>query len=110
MVEKKLEQSIKTSKDRTTFIDEVFIFCALMSRTIEEVQNYTLFQFKNQFGHIMVLKDFDLYKPLETSGQITLPKGTEINHYLSGLKKAGRYDSILVGKDTFMETNDIFKL
>jgi hypothetical protein len=45
---------------------------------------------------------------LEISGQITLKKG-EIKHFLSSSKKSGRYDSILIGKESFKNTGDIFK-
>jgi hypothetical protein len=109
-LEEKLEQYYQMmAQDKTSFTDEVFIFCSLMSKTLKDIEDYTLYQFKNQFGHLMILRDFELYKPLEVSGQISFKNGGEIKHYLSGLKKSGRYDSILISKDDYMENNDIFK-
>ncbi len=108
-LEKKL-QFVKKDLDNMSFADEVFIFCSLMKKTMIEVQNYTVYQFKKQLEHLLILKDFDLYKPLEVSGQIKFQNKDTIKHYLSGSKKSGRYDSILVKKDSYVETNDIFKL
>lgn len=90
-----------------TFQDEIFTFCVLMKIGLKEVENYTLFQFKNLFEKLLTLKEFDLYKPLVVSGQITLKSG-EIKHYLYRSVKLGRYDSIKVNKDAFMQT-DVYK-
>lgn len=108
-LEKKL-LLMKKNEQTTNFSDEVFIFCSLMRKTINEIKDYTLFQFKSQFEHLMILKDYELYKPLEASGQISFKNGGEIKHYLTGSKKSNRYDSILIRKDNYLNSSDIFKL
>jgi len=84
--------------------DEMFIFCCLIGRTINEIESYTLYQFKEHFERICVFKNFEMYKPLESSGQIKLKSG-EIKHYFYHSKKGGRYDSILIPKDNFIKEN-----
>lgn len=93
-----------------TFEDQIFSFCALMRKSIDEIKNYTLFQFKSQLDRLMILKEYDIYKPLESSGAIKLQNGEEIRHYLSHIKKSGRYDSILIKKDDYVGKNSIFKV
>lgn len=97
-------------KDDITLKDEIFSFCVLMNKSIDDIKGYTVYQFKSQLERIAILKEFELYKPLEASGQIKLQQGSEIKHYLSHVKRAGRYDSILVSKDSYQETSDIFKI
>lgn len=108
-LEKKLE-FIKKDFNDISFKDEIFIFCSLMRKTLMEISNYTIFQFKAQLEHLIVLKDYDIYKPLEASGQIKFQNKNSLKHYISSIKKQGRYDSILVKKDSYVDTNDIFKL
>jgi hypothetical protein len=84
--------------------DEIFIFCCLAGRTINEIEKYTLYQFKEHFDRISVVKNYEMYRPLEASGQITLKSG-EIKHYFYHSKKRGRYDSILIPKDNFIKEN-----
>jgi hypothetical protein len=85
-----------------TFQDEVFTFCALMHKTLKEIEDYTMLQFKIQMEKLIVMKEYDIYKPLISSGQITL-KGGELKHYLYRSGKKGRYDSILIKKDEFLQ-------
>ena len=84
--------------------DQIFTFCALTKISLNEIKNYTIYQFSNLIERVMVLKEYDLYKPLVVSGQITVKDG-EIKHYLYHSRKGGRYDSIMVNPDTFMEKN-----
>lgn len=89
--------------------DQVFIFCSLLHKTIFEIEDYTIYQFKKHFERLLMLKDFDLYKPLEVGGQIKLKEGNEIKHFLSPVSDKGRYGSILVNKDSFIRNNkDMF--
>lgn len=84
--------------------DQIFTFCAVMRVPLSEVEKYSLFQFSNIFERILTLKEFDLYKPLLVSGQITLKSG-DIKHYLYHSKKGGRYDALKVDPGAFMEKN-----
>jgi hypothetical protein len=85
--------------------DQIFTFCAIMKIALSEVEKYTLYQFSNLMEKLLTLKEYDLYKPLLASGQITLKSGDDIKHFLYHSKKSGRYDSVLVGVDAFMEKN-----
>jgi hypothetical protein len=99
-----LEFINKDSSD-ITLQDQIFTLCAIMKIPLSEISNYTLFQFGNIMEKVLVLREFDLYKPLLVSGQISLKNGGEVKHYLYHSMKKGRYDSILVDKDKFMEKN-----
>jgi hypothetical protein len=84
--------------------DQIFTLCAIMKIPLSEVVNYTLFQFNNLFERILTLKEYDLYKPLLVSGQITLKSG-EIKHYLYHSRRNGRYDALFVDPEDFMKKN-----
>jgi hypothetical protein len=81
-----------------------------MQKTVDDIKDYTIYQFNSQLERLGILKEFELYKPLEASGQIKLQNGSEIKHYLSHIKKAGRYDGILISKEAYVEHSDIFKI
>jgi hypothetical protein len=102
--------SLHGNNEELTLKDKVFAFCVLMQKTVDDVKDYTVFQFNAQLERLGILKEFELYKPLEATGQIKLQHGSEIKHYLSHIKKAGRYDSILVSKEAYMEHGEIFKI
>jgi hypothetical protein len=88
--------------------DEIFTFAALLKVPINqlEIKDMTLYQLKNEIEILMRIKDYDLIKPLEVSGQIKAKNGGEIiKHYFSHIYKAGRYSSILLNKDEFMKNN-----
>lgn len=91
-LEAHLSFTLKNSTD-ITFEDEVFTFCAMMNVTMKDIENYTVYQFRQHFEKLLVLKEYDLYKPLLVSGQITLKTG-EIKPYLYHSTRGGRYDSI----------------
>jgi len=86
-----------------TLQDEIFTFCSLMKISVNNIQDYSILQFRNHFEKLINLKEFDLYKPLLVSGQIELKHG-EIKHYLYHSKKSGRYDSILTNLEDFAKT------
>jgi hypothetical protein len=88
--------------------DEIFTYCALQKMSVKELENYTIFQFKNSMEKVLVLKEFDLYKPLLVSGQIELKTG-EVKNYLYRSIKNGRYDSIKVDVDDFKKNSDVMK-
>ena len=101
-----LEESLRFANKNTdmSFQDEIFTFCSLMRIAIKDIEDYTILQFKNHFEKLLTLKEFDLYKPLLVSGQITLKSG-DVRHYLYKSKKSGRYDSILVDVEEFKQSD-----
>lgn len=108
-LEARLKSINASSDDDVDFMDEVLIFCSLLKKTIYEIEEYTLYQFKKHFERLMILEECELYKPLESAGFIKLKNG-EIKHYMSGAnKKTGRYDSILVSKEDYINNSDVFK-
>jgi hypothetical protein len=85
--------------------DQVFTFCVILKTSLSEARQYSLFQFSNLMEKLLTLKEYDLYKPLLVSGQVTLKSG-EIKHYLyHSTNKKNRYDAIFIDKDAFMEKN-----
>ena len=99
-----LEFMNMNSKD-IDFMDQVYTFCALMKQDVKRIEEYTLYQFNNIFEKVLSLKEYDLYKPLLASGQVTLKNGDDIKHYFYHSKKSGRYDSVIMSVDSFMEKN-----
>jgi hypothetical protein len=95
--------------ENMTLSDQIFSFCVLTGKNPLEIADYTIYQMQGMMERIVILMDYKLYKPLEASGQITIKGNNEIKHYLSHLGKKGRYDSILVKKDTYVEQDDLFK-
>jgi len=88
--------------------DEILVFCSLAGKTINEISDYTVFQFQAHLRRLILLEDYRIYKPLVDSGQITLKSG-EVQHYGTHIKKLGRYDNLLISKDEFVEKNaDLF--
>jgi len=107
---KELEEKLDFQrKQGASFLEEVFSFCALANKTIDDVGEYTIFQFQQHIKRLILLEDYRLYRPLEASGMIKF-KGTVVQHYLSSTKKLGRYDSILIAKDDFQKDSDVFKV
>lgn len=97
----------KTSQDKTEDEDRILVFASLLGKTINEVKNYTLYQFKHHYQRIVAIEDFRMYKPLEiSSGAAT--KGSKIKGYYSMEKQQGRYDSILLDKDKFVQDSGLF--
>ena len=99
-----LEYTNKTTSD-LTLADQIFTIAAIQKIDLKSLENYTLFQFNNLMEKVLTLKEYDLYKPLLASGQITLKNGGDVKNYFYHSKKSGRYDSILIGFDDFMGSN-----
>ena len=101
---------INKDAPNVNFADEVFTFCSMMKKTLPEIENYTIYQFRNQMEKLITLHDYDVYRPLEVSGQISI-KGGQIKHYLYNSKKSsGRYDSVLISKDEFVKKGEVFQV
>lgn len=93
--------------DRLTFEDEITLFSVMMQKSFSEIEDYTIYQFRKSLERLLLVHNFDLYSPLEVSGQIKSKDGSEIiKHYFSPLNESsGRYSSILIEKNKFLETN-----
>ena len=77
-----------------------------MGKTIFEIENYTLYQFHKHFERMILLHSYNVYGPLEISGQIKSKDGSEITkHFLTPIEKQGRYSSILIEKEKFLRDN-----
>lgn len=93
-----------------TFEDQIFSFGEIMKMHPKEIRdNFTFYQFKKYIDRINIRMNYELFKPLENSGQISVKNGT-IDHWLSPSLNKGRYDDILVAKDNYVKENDIFKV
>jgi hypothetical protein len=96
---------IYTSKKNTlSEEDEITIFCVLSGKSLNEVVEYSIYQFQRHLERLLLLEDYRLYQPLLTSGQIELKKG-KIEPYSIHISKKGRYDSILIDVDKFKDEN-----
>ena len=69
----------------------------------------TLYQFKQQLIEVMRLENFELYSPLEVSGQIKAKNGGQVvQNFWNHSEKEGRYASILIDRDKFMQESGQF--
>lgn len=109
-----LEESlsfIHRNNSMANFEEQLFSYCAYMRLPIDVVEEtHTFYQFNNLLTRIRMLINFELFKPLESSGQISFKDGGTIEDWLSHVPKRGRYDDILVKKESFVDNNDIFKI
>lgn len=95
-----------------TFEDQLVTYCALSKIPIcdDSIKNMTIYQFKKSFQRLALLLDYENLFPLEISGQIKSKTGKEIvKHYMSHIAQEGRYDSILISKDDFMNNHPLMK-
>jgi hypothetical protein len=107
-----LEENLKIlhKGSDATFEEHVFAFSALMKIPICEIKNmFTIYQFNKTIERLHIVKDYESLKGLESAGFIKLKKG-EIAHWLSHVPKKGRYDDLLIPKETFIKESDIFKV
>jgi hypothetical protein len=99
-----LEESLRWMNRQSndlTLQDEIFTFSVLMKMPIKEIELYTLYQFHTSFEKLLTLKEFELYKPPLITGEITLKSG-EVKHFLYHSDRGGRYDSIKIDPNAFM--------
>lgn len=98
---------VKVGKDKIDDEDKILVFASLLGKTIREIEDYTLYQFKYHFQRMTMVEDFRMYKPLEISSGAAA-KGSKIKGYYSMEKQQGRYDSILLDKDKFVQDSGLF--
>ena len=96
-------------KGEITFADNIFVFCSLLKKTPAEIENCTLYQLKHLLTRLNRIQEYELYKPLEVSGQISFKNGDTIKDYMHVEESTGRYDSIRINKEDFIKNNSMFK-
>jgi len=88
--------------------DSIYAFCCITNLSEEEVCNKTLFQFNSRLEREIILKDYNLFKPLEVTGQLSSKNKEEIfKHYLTHIPKRERYDNVLISLNKFIENNSL---
>lgn len=96
-------------RGEVTFTDNIFVLCSLLKKTPAEIENCTLYQLKRLLTRLNRIQEYELYKPLEVSGQISFKNGDTIKDYMHIDEPTGRYDSIRINKDEFINKNEMFK-
>ena len=110
-LEDKLNWVNRKTED-VTFEDQLLTFCALSKIPVcdNSLKDMTLYQFKKSFQRLALLLEYENLFPLEISGQIKSKTGKEIvKHYMSHIGQEGRYDSILISKDEFINNHPLMK-
>lgn len=107
-LEKDLE-FLQGNAEPLDFAEEIFSFCALTKMTEIEAGEKTLYQFSSRIQREMLLKDYEIFKAMESAGFISSKtKSKELfKHYLTHIPKAGRYDSLLLNKDEFLKESGL---
>lgn len=101
---------VNRKTDGVTFEDQLVTFCALSKIPVcdNSIKDMTMYQFKKSFQRLVLLLDYENIFPLEVSGQIKSKTGKEIvKHYMSHFDQEGRYDSILISKDEFINNHPL---
>jgi len=99
---------MQRGQDDVDLKDEVYSFCNLTNLSEKEVCNKTLFQFKARIEREMMAKDYNLFKPLELTGQISSKNKQEIfKHYLTHIPRHDRYESVLIDLDKFVKDSGL---
>lgn len=106
-----LEEKMNKINNKTslTFEEQLFAFCDVSGLSMFQLKEYSYYQFKKHFERTSIRFEYEIFKPLESSGQIKLKDG-EIKHWLAHVSKKGRYDSILIKKEEYVKKGDIFKV
>ena len=106
-----LEEHLKLlnkSSESFDFKDEVFVFSSLMNLPINQIENITLYQLKIQLEKLIMIKNYEIIKPLEVSGQIKAKNGGEIvQNYLTHNARTGRYDSVKLNEEGFVANSGL---
>lgn len=93
--------------DSLTTEEEIFKLCSLMKCPVSTLEDYTLYQFKKHFHQQILLFQYDLYAPLEVSGQISSKNGREIvKPYFTHIDEGGRYSNVLIPLDDFFDSHN----
>lgn len=97
-------QFLNRGSEDIDFTDEIFSFVSLLGVTINQVEDYTLFQLKKHLERLILLEKYRTISPLEISGQIKSKTGKPLaEHFLSHRGDPNRYDNLLISKDDFMK-------
>lgn len=109
-----LEKKINKLQANVTpieFSEEIIAFAVYMHKTPNEIENtVTFYQFKKMVERMSLKEEFEVFKPLEASGQIKFKNGMTIKNWLSHIPSRGRYDDYLMDLDKFKKENDLFKV
>ena len=85
-------------------IDEL----SLLKKTIDEIGEYSLFQFRMQIEKCFALSTYEIHRPMEAWVEI---KGDGVSHFLfHSDRNRGRYDDILIERKKYVASNDVFKV
>lgn len=86
-----------------TLEDQICIFATMNQLPISAIKDYTLYQFKRHFIRSAMFLDYQLYSPLEVSGQIKSKSGEKIvKHYMEHMNEKSRYGGILIPQEELM--------
>lgn len=107
------EEYLKFVEDKdfadTTLEDQLLAFCCLIKKTIGEIKDYTIYQFKQHFIRAIFLLNYENLSPLEVSGQIKGKTNEKVvKHFLAHSKKSGRYSDVLIKKEDFEKKSELF--
>lgn len=80
-----------------TLEERIFSYHIYSGISLSEIQEYSIYQFKKCMERVGLLVEYEIFKPLEVSGQIKLKSG-EIKDWLAHVPPMGRYDDVMIDK------------
>lgn len=82
-----------------TLDEQIFAYHVATGISFAEIKKYTFYQFNKAIDRAIVLKDYEVLKPLEASGQIEI-KGGKIDHWLAHRSNNNKYGGVTSDKAT----------
>lgn len=111
----KLEEDLKVwrkiNKIAQDLTDEDLFFslCIAMHKSPTELKNeLTFYEFKQLTSRIARFVNYNIYKPLEASGQIKYKNNGKTEDWIYHIQEKGRYDEILISASQY-EANTLSK-
>lgn len=100
-LQKNLDEALEFESSKSngaTLQEQIFAYHVATGVPLKDVSEYTFYQFKKSMERASILKEYEIYKSLEASGQIEIKGGGKIEHWLCHKNTNGKYGSVISEK------------
>lgn len=77
--------------------EQIYSYHVATGVPLSEIQEYTFYQFRISLERAVILKDYEILRPLEASGQIEIKSG-KIDHWLCHKSNNNKYGGVVSDK------------